>query len=502
MPASPVFADWWPLLVAALGLGGLVGLAEGLRAAGVGISAAASRRLVHVGVGLFVAAAPWFFRQPAGVGLLALLFAAANLAAWRRGWLPSIHRARRRSLGTVAFPLSVLPVLAFTWAADEGRVFAFQTAYLVLALADPVAAWAGGRALRPRLLFAKGAKTVQGTAAFVAAAFALAGGALWASRAAEGLAWTGLEVVSAAAAVAVVAGAVEALGRRGWDNFFVAIAAAVVLVAFEELPGARERLAGGTGAGVLFGWAAYRARALTADGAVAGGLLAASIVGIGGWAWTVPALAFFVLSSLLSKVGLNRKAGAAAQTEKGDVRDAAQVYANGGVAWACLVLQAVWPLDGLWYAGFLGAFAAAAADTWATEVGTLSSARPLDLRTGRRVAPGTSGAVSPVGTLGALGGALSVALAAWAAVGSAAGVFFLGVVAAGGVAAAFVDSVLGATLQARYFDPVAGAETERAGGPHGPHRLVRGRRALTNDRVNVLCTLAGALLAMLGASLL
>ncbi len=500
------FLDWYALLASAAGLGGLVGAAEGLRVF-AGVSATASRRLVHVGVGLFVAATPWFFDGPGGVYLLALLFAGINLAAWTRGWLLSIHGARRRSFGTVAFPLSVLPALAVTWSLDPGRVFAFQTAYLVLALADPAAAWAGQRPRRaPRLLFEGGAKTVRGTAAFVVSAFVLAGGALLGFWVAGEIAWSGFAVVGAAAAAAVagVTGAVEALGRRGWDNLFIAVAAVVVLVVFDEAPDARGRLMGAVAAGVAFGWGAHRARFLATDGAVAGGLLAASIVGMGGWAWVVPALAFFVLSSLLSKLGAARKKEAAARSEGGAVRSAAQVYANGGVAWGCLVLQAVYPLDLLWYAGFLGAFAAAAADTWATEIGTLARGRPISLRTGRRVPRGSSGAVSLVGTLGAVGGALSVALAAWAVADLPVieGAFVFGLVMASGVAAAFVDSLLGAWLQARYYDAAAGAKTERPRGAGGAHRLVRGRRGVTNDRVNALCTLAGALLAMLGVSLL
>ncbi|QXD15722.1 DUF92 domain-containing protein [Rhodocaloribacter litoris] len=160
------------------------------------------------------------------------------------------------------------------------------------------------------------------------------------------------------------------------------------------------RGAGAAGGGLVFGWLAWRLRFLDASGAVAGGLFGACLLGLGGTAWVVPALVFFVTSSLLSKVGRRRKAAPARRSAKGDVRDAGQVLANGAVAWGLLLWAALDPSP-RWYAGFVGALAAAAADTWATEVGTLLGRQPRLITSGRRVPPGTSGAVSWPGTLAA-----------------------------------------------------------------------------------------------------
>ena len=54
----------------------------------------------------------------------------------------------------------------------------------------------------------------------------------------------------------------------------------------------------------------------------------------------------------------------------------------------------------------LGTLAAATADTWATEVGTLAGGTPRSIRTLRPVPAGTSGGVSVVGTLASVLGAL------------------------------------------------------------------------------------------------
>ncbi len=245
---------------------------------------------------------------------------------------------------------------------------------------------------------------------------------------------------------------------------------------------------------VLFGGGAYYGRALTRGGAGAAGVLAFTLLAVGGWRWGVPGAGFFVLSSVLSRLGPGRAARLEKVSEKGSRRDAAQVAANGGVAGLCLVGQALWP-GPAWLWAFLGSFAAANADTWATEIGTLAGGTPRLVPSLRRVPPGTSGAVSGAGTLAALAGAFTI----WAL---AAAVFphfrhpaAAAIVGASGFAGAWMDTLLGATVQAQYHDAQGGL-TERAHADGRPNRLARGLPRVTNDAVNAACTAAGALAAL------
>ena len=70
------------------------------------------------------------------------------------------------------------------------------------------------------------------------------------------------------------------------------------------------------------------------------------------------------------------------------------------------------------------------------------------------------------------------------------------VVVGGGVAAAFVDTVLGATVQARYRAP-GGALTERATDGGRPLPRAAGWRWVDNDRVNGACTAVGGAIPLL-----
>lgn len=129
---------------------------------------------------------------------------------------------------------------------------------------------------------------------------------------------------------------------------------------------------------------------------------------------------------------------------RGTARNARQVLANGG--WAAAGAAAIpWKPDVGW-ALLLGSLASAQADTWATEVGMHANRAPRLITTGLSVAAGTSGGVTWLGTAaGALGGALLAGLGVLLGVPAR----MAALAALAGLLGMTVDSLLGATLQAR-----------------------------------------------------
>lgn len=237
---------------------------------------------------------------------------------------------------------------------------------------------------------------------------------------------------------------------------------------------------------------ALRARALTRGGAAAAFAVGTLTFGAGKLAFTLVLLAFFIPSVLLSRLGRTRKR-ALVDVGKAGPRDAAQVLANGGVATVCALAWAYHPTRP-WAGAFAGAYAAATADTWATELGTLARQAPRSILSLRPIAAGLSGGVTLAGTLAEVAGALWLAAAAPAA-GLA---VTLHAVALGGVAGATLDSVLGASVQELRRCERCGRACETD--PHacgGAARLVRGVRGCSNDVVNFAATLGGAVAAYL-----
>ncbi len=222
--------------------------------------------------------------------------------------------------------------------------------------------------------------------------------------------------------------------------------------------------------------------------------MAATFVGTavfaaGGWSFAAVLFSFFLPAIALSRFGWQRKT-AIVETDKRQARDARQVLANGGAAAACALAYAVTRSPVL-AAAFAGALAAAAADTWGTELGTLARTTPRSIATFRRVARGLSGGVTFLGTLAEIGGALAVGLVAWVV-----GIAPWWIVAVAGFAGALADSLIGATLQALRY--CGNCERPCETDPHLCGRattLVRGWRAIDNDAVNAIATIAGALAA-------
>ena len=225
---------------------------------------------------------------------------------------------------------------------------------------------------------------------------------------------------------------------------------------------------------------------LTWGGATAAVAVGAAVMAGLGWRGVTLLLAFFVSGSLLT-----RWSGGA-----GGQRSARQVVANGGVAAAAALAG--------WWAVAAGALAAAAADTWATEIGAFSKRPPRLVTTGASVAPGTSGGITLLGTLGGATGAVMMGVLAGvlepvngAARSALTGPALALGVAFAGVVGMLADSLLGATAQGHFECASCGRRYERATVVcHEPVRRIGGLAWLDNDGVNLVTTLVGALAAL------
>jgi uncharacterized protein (TIGR00297 family) len=267
-----------------------------------------------------------------------------------------------------------------------------------------------------------------------------------------------------------------------------------------------QLLLGGIFAGGI-ALAAWLLRWLTGSGALAAFGLGWIVFGLGGLSWAVVLLAFFVTSTILSKLFKKKKQSAETFYEKSSRRDAGQVLANGFVAGLFVVSHYFFPDSLIPWCGFAAALAAANADTWATELGILNKRSPILITTGKTVEKGTSGAISYIGTLAACLGSALIAVVAWFVWNAdfvPNSLVWITMITLSGVFGSLVDSYLGALAQTIYFCPVCKKETEQ----HPNHAcgavtiFQRGWRWLDNDWVNFFCTSSAALLTLLASFLL
>jgi uncharacterized protein (TIGR00297 family) len=206
-----------------------------------------------------------------------------------------------------------------------------------------------------------------------------------------------------------------------------------------------------------------------------------------GWEGGAVLAAFFVSSSAIGRLAA-RPSGL---DPKGERRDSYQVAANGGPAAVGALIGLREPSLGLWIV--TGSLAAAAADTWATSIGGLSRSLPRLLLFGRRVPPGTSGGMTPLGTAGGAAGALLVA-SVGATLASAPALLPAGMLV--GFAGMVADSALGAGWQGRFRCPTCGVPSDWRVHRCGTRTLREGGLPwLDNDGVNLSATAAAAGLA-------
>ncbi|MBK8847336.1 MAG: DUF92 domain-containing protein [Bacteroidetes bacterium] len=283
----------------------------------------------------------------------------------------------------------------------------------------------------------------------------------------------------------------EAVSTRGSDNLSVPLVAAILMhLLFENKTSSpivqywfAMMLA------VLFAAAAYRYKLLSLSGSLTALALAFFVFGIGGLAWSVPILLFFVSGSLASK--LNKKSGVSSDAKSKRPRDYIQVICNGGVGLVCIWCYGI-TANTDWYLVYLVSIAVSTADTLSSEIGIYMRRQTVHIINFKKLPTGVSGGVSLPGTLAAAVGAACIA---------AVGVFYLStnyakafvLITTLGFAGSIADSIIGACLQAKYMHTDTVSDVPQ----HPGDKLISGMRWMTNDMVNILANIIISLLAVL-----
>lgn len=407
----------------------------------------APRQLVHIGTGAIALSLRFLTWEQA----IAMAVAAVVFNLWV---LPRLTRRVFRpgdldhpwTSGIVLYPLAVLVLMLIF----PRRPDLAAAAWGILAAGDGMATLVG-TAVRSRSLPWNPDKSLAGLAAFMlSASLASVGLLLWTTGGAlaTSLWW--------AVTASVVAALVETIPIRLDDNVSVPVSAALVLwsstliepqVAAARVPALVGEL-----------WVAVKANgALAAIGLLLGtvtvpGALTGLAIGIlvllgGGWAAWGLLLATFIAASVCTRVGAGRKRAAGIAEARGGRRGPGNAIANTGLAaWACAVAIGL-PDPSMAWLVCVAALATAGSDTVASEIGKAFGRTTWMVTSLRRVAPGTTGALSIEGTLAGI--VAAVALAALAATWGLVPWMSVPMIAASATIASVIEGALGSTLEAR-----------------------------------------------------
>ena len=245
-------------------------------------------------------------------------------------------------------------------------------------------------------------------------------------------------------------------------------------------------------------WAGWQTQALTKRGMWTASLIGGLIFAFGYLPWSILILAFFISSSLLSRIPGKDPDGSDSKGAKLGPRDWTQVLANGGWGAVLVLIPFFQPRQTWAFIAYAGAMAAITADTWATEIGKLSRQKPRIITTGRLVEPGTSGGITTAGSLSSLAGSTFVAFLSLLISPLVQSWMDMIIITIAGMLGSVFDSLLGASIQVMYACPRCKTETEQhpLHNCQTPTTYSRGWRWLNNDGVNFLSSVLGSLISL------
>jgi phytol kinase len=193
------------------------------RRAGLGVDF--TRKVVHVGVGLWVVPTLLLFESWALALVPPASFVVLNALSYRFSVARSIETGEK-NLGTILFPFAFIVLIAWFW--PRGRPDAIAGGILVLALGDAAAALVGKRWGRHPYRIGKATRSAEGSAAMFVASFI----ALFAATRLFGAPVSPVVLAGLAAFSTVL----EGVSQLGFDNLLVPVGTAVALSRIAPAP--------------------------------------------------------------------------------------------------------------------------------------------------------------------------------------------------------------------------------------------------------------------------
>lgn len=221
---------------------------------------------------------------------------------------------------------------------------------------------------------------------------------------------------------------------------------------------------------IILGYLAYRTKIADLSALFGAALLGVLIIVFSELFWFMLLLTFFILGGGFTKYKYRYKESIGLAQSKGGVRSYENVFSNSSAALILAILYGIYPQYAeLIIFAYLGTVATATGDTLASEVGTTAHSQPIMLTTLKPTKAGVDGAVTILGEVAALLGAMVIGVlpVLFGKIDNA--LLVIAITTAGGFLGTNVDSILGATLQKKGF--------------------------LSNSGVNFVATFAGAIIS-------
>lgn len=212
-------ADAKALVLSVVYVGAIMGAGELLRRR-LGRGDEFTRKVVHVGVGLWIIPTLFLFTRWYWAALLPAAAAVGNFLSLKFNLVKAIERGDKNDYGTVLFAVSFVICIGAFFRGPYREAAA--VGITVMALGDAAAAIVGKLAGRHPYTFLGARKSIEGSAAMLVVSFAAAFGALVIFRVPPAGA------LGIAAVVAPMGTVLEAAGKHGSDNLTVPLVCSTI----------------------------------------------------------------------------------------------------------------------------------------------------------------------------------------------------------------------------------------------------------------------------------
>lgn len=416
-----------------------------------------SRKFIHILVGNWVFLLP-LFKSMTQALIVPFIFIILNTLSYKYKLVASMERDDD-SKGTIYYSISLF-ILVFLSVALNQPMMAYIGA-LTMAYGDGFAAIIGPKFGKTKLIHNK---SLAGSITVIVISFVIT---LISLHYFQELDLTIIMIVSIL--TALFSGFIELVSNKGFDNLTLPLGSGIIATLLSTHFSVDLLIY--LGLSLILVIYAYYKKSITLDGIIVALITAITLFTLGNSSLGYALLLFFILGSGVSKIANRVKKKFDPSTQ----RNYKQVLSN-SLPITLLALFSTYTQNPRYLLIGIAVFAVATADTFSSELGTLTNHRVFNPITGKKVPKGLSGGVTWFGLIVGLLGSILLSLITLKEYGIYGFIFSTLL----GFSNSLIDSLIGISFQRKYLNE-KGELSDIENGP-----IVSGLPWMSNNKVNLI----------------
>jgi uncharacterized protein (TIGR00297 family) len=444
-----------------------------------------SRKFIHIAVSNCWIFVMIFFDNIWLACIPPIAFIILNYISYKYDLIKSMEGGKKKSFGTVYYPISLLILVLITFWLD--MTYLGAVGILILGYGDGLAGLIGNKYGKKKLFYDK---TIVGTTTMFIASLIVSFVVL--------TIFTPSIAIAGSLVLAIIATMIELFTPRDLDNLSVPLGSAAVYFGLITIGSVMVNIL--LIAIILNGVVAivaFKRKSLDLSGVIAALVVGVSIYMFAGPITWVILMLFFTTSSIITHIKQTHKARLSPEYEKSK-RNYKQVIASGLVPTVFSILYYFTKSD-IMLLTAVSAIAISCSDTWASELGILNKGKTVLITTLKSVKKGESGGISLLGTIMSVAGSFMIAISftlcqfIFFNLPLSSILYYVSSIAVIGVIGCFIDSIFGATIQAKYIGSKTKLVTESKKSNGKQNQRISGLSFMNNDMVNLTSSIIGGI---------